>query len=254
MERDFYAELAADYDRMIRWERRLSVERPQFDALVRRFHVQTVLDASCGSGHHLVLLASLGLDVEGADASPAMVELAKETTRAAGLAFDDKIHCTTWQQLASSVPRTFDAVLCIGNSLPYVMNPGLMRESVRGLWSRVNPAGILIIQYKNFGKLVASRERFLPLSWVNKPNETVAVRLYDYHADHIGFNVILLDRIGEEWTLRHHETTLHPYAPEEVAAAIRNEGAEVSLHGSLGLEPFNPEESGDVVLLAKRPK
>lgn len=250
MPKDFYADLAADYDRMIRWERRLQVERPQFEALIERFGIRSVLDASCGSGHHLVLLASMGMEVEGSDASAAMVELARETTRKAGLDLSEKIRCIFWSNLPGDLPCTFDAVLCIGNSLPYVMNPKHMAESVRGLWSRVGPGGVLVIQYKNFEKLIAARERFLPLSWMHEPHESVAIRMYDYLPDHIDFNVLLLDRTDGEWTLRHHATQLMPYSPPEVVEVLERAGASTSLHGSLGLDPFDPAESDDVVILA----
>lgn len=263
MTTDFYADVAADYDRMIRWERRLTVERPQFEALVKRHGIRSALDASCGSGHHLVLLASMGVAVEGSDASAAMIALARETVRKAGLSLDDSLHSLRWDELPAAIPRRFDAVFCIGNSLPYVMDPDDMAASVRGLWSRVADRGILATQYKNFEKLIASRERFLPLSSARyassgeggadpTPRETVALRMYDYHPDRIDFNVVLLDKRGDDWTMRHHVTPLRPYKPGEVAGVLEAEGASVSLHGSLGLEPFVAAESGDVVILAAR--
>ncbi len=252
MKNDFYKDIAADYDRMIRWERRLSVERPWFEALLDRFHLRSVLDASCGSGHHVVLLDSMGVETMGTDASCSMLALARETLGTAGLNPDERLRCAAWQELPRVVPETFDGVLCIGNSLPYVLNTELMRESLKGLWSRVKPGGILLIQYKNFEKLIATRQRLLPISFTPPPEERIALRVYEYQSEHVLFNVFLLDKTDGEWSVRHHATPLKPYRPEEVAEPLREFGAEVSLHGSLGLDPFVVEESEDVVVLARK--
>ncbi|NYD35235.1 class I SAM-dependent methyltransferase [Actinomycetospora corticicola] len=47
--------------------------------------VGPVLDLGCGAGEHTILLARLGYEVLGADASPAAVELARARARAAGV-------------------------------------------------------------------------------------------------------------------------------------------------------------------------
>ena len=78
MSQDFYEEIAPIYDRMIRWERRLKLEEPLFQGIWNSCQARSVLDASCGSGRHLVLFARQGLEVTGADASAAMLRLARE--------------------------------------------------------------------------------------------------------------------------------------------------------------------------------
>ena len=252
MARDFYAELAADYDRMIRWEGRLKNERPLFETIWERYGVRSVLDASCGTGHHLVLFASMGLAVTGTDASEDMIHLARKTTEKAGLFMEDAIFHSAWADLTDKLPHVFDAVLCIGNSLPYVMGEEELQRSLSGLWSRVRKSGILLIQFKNFEKLYRNRQRMLPLVSRDEPHQSVALRIYDYYRDHIDFNVILLDREADEWKVRHHVTPLKPYRSDEIASPLEEMGATVSIHGSLGLEPFDPVVSDDLVVLAQR--
>ena len=252
MAEDFYAELSADYDRMIRWERRLVRERPLFEVLWRRFHVNSVLDASCGTGHHLVLFRQMGLAVFGTDASHAMVKLARKTLEKAERARECTVLRSHWDKLPEVVERTFDAVLCIGNSLPYVTETEALHDSLRGLWSRVGEKGILLLQFKNFWKLRKENQRFLPLSWDPENPDSVAIRLYDYGEDRIDFNVILLDRKREGWTMRHQVAPLRPYGAGDVTPLLARLGAQVSAHGSLGLEDFDPDSSEDIVLLARR--
>ncbi|MEI7635399.1 MAG: class I SAM-dependent methyltransferase [bacterium] len=247
---DFYVGLAADYDRMILWERRLKTERPWFDGLWSRFGTRSVLDASCGTGHHLVMFAGMGLDVWGSDASGEMIRLARQTARSAGLHMDERIcHCD-WNDLTKTMPRLFDAVLCIGNSLPYVIEHEMLAASLAGMWSRVADGGFLLLQFKNYLKLYSTRQRFLPLSSSSEPYESVALRMCEYHPDMVDFHVILLDKRGGGWSLRHQSTPLKPYTPEDIAPLLHSLGAQTALHGALSLAPFDPGVSEDIVMLA----
>lgn len=252
---DFFdQELAVYYDRMIRWEKRLAFERPLFDALWKRYKTQSVLDAACGSGMHLQLFIEQGLDAMGSDGSAGMIELARH--RLANLSNPPEVLLSTWSELPRKFDRRFNAVLCLGNSLPYVTDEKMLSDSLAGLWSRVSPGGFLLIQYKNFEMLRARGERFLPLSNHRDPAgpETVSVRQYDWLDGAVDFNVIIVERadVNSEWRMRHWTTRLATWPPETVTAHLERLGARVKLCGSLGLEPFNPSSSDDVVILAQK--
>lgn len=250
MGENFYDDIALDYDRIIGWERRLGTERPWFENLWKRFHTRSVLDAACGTGRHLSVFAEMGLDVMGSDVSPVMTTQAMKHVREAGLSV--QVSVSSWAELPRKIGRTFDAVLCIGNSLPYVTDRRTLEESLRGLWSRVSPGGILIIQMKNFHKLRREGTRFLPIVSTNQPHETVALRIYDYHTDRIDFNVILLDKIAGEWQDRHQATPLRPYEAKDLVPFLSGLGAGVSIYGSLALDDFADQQSPDFVILAER--
>jgi glycine/sarcosine N-methyltransferase len=253
MDTSFYQQLAADYDRVIPWEKRLKSERPWFEALWQRFGVRRVLDASCGTGRHLVLFAQMGLEVSGADASPEMVALARQNVAESGFDFADRIYAVHWSRLSEEVPGTFGAVLCVGNSLPYVTDLDELRRSLAGLWSKVAPDGILLVQFKNFPRLQLARQRFLPISSSSPPDETIALRMYDYHPDKIDFNVILLRREPNGgWGMRHQVTPLRPYRADEIRSELTQLGASTDLYGSLSLQEFDPDSSEDVVLVCRR--
>ena len=261
MERDFYADIASIYDRMIRWDKRLKVEEPLFAALWRRTGARSVLDASCGSGRHLLLFARQGLRATGADASPAMLELAREQLAALPEPQRPPLIQSTWADLPSTLgAERFDAVLCLGNSIPYVTDPQALSASLGGLASRVAPGGVLLIQFKNFARMRARGERYLPVSNVLDPAtgaEFVGVRQYEWREATVDFNVILLRREradpAAQWTLRHWSTPLATYRARDVAAPLEALGAQVRLYGSLALEPYDEWTSEDVVLWAATP-
>jgi SAM-dependent methyltransferase len=247
----FYDDLAGDYDRLIRWENRLRTERPWFDSMWRRLGVRSVLDASCGTGHHLVLFREQGLQAVGADASQEMLSAARRNLEEAGIRPDGMLVHSSWADLAARVPRQFDAVLCIGNSLPYVLDPDAFHASLRGIWSRVAPGGAAVVQFRNFAKAMLAGQRFLPLMATMEPVETIGIRMYDFHPHHIDFNVIMVEKADGQWRMRHRVTPLKPYTPEEVESVFRALGGKAEVYGNLGLEPFDRAQSDDAVVVAR---
>lgn len=245
----FYDSLASDYDRIIRWAPRLAAEKPWFEVLWRRHGVRSVLDAACGTGRHLAMFLGDGMDAVGSDASPEMVARAAEVLREAGHDPEGRLFVCPWSALEQTVPRRFDAVLCIGNSLPYVVDLDACHVSLRAMWSRMNPDGVVVVQFKNFEKLCAEKQRFLPLQVTQDPVETLAVRMYDHHPGMIDFNVLLLERHPEGWRLRHRVTPLRPYHAEEIVAFFRAMGGEAEVYGSLSLTPYERLVSDDVVVI-----
>ena len=259
MSGDFYAEIAPIYDRMIRWPRRLALEEPLFAAIWRRSGARSVLDAACGSGRHLVLFAGQGLTVSGADASGAMLALAREQADTLPEPRRPRLVHSAWAELPDKISETFDAVLCLGNSLPYVTEPGALHDSLRGLWSRVAPGGFLLIQFRNFARMRVRGECFLPLSSLVDPRggaEYVSVRQYEWHERTVDFNVIMLSNERRSpdspWTLNHWTTPLATYRVSDVSDPLVSLGARTELYGSLGLEPYDETNSEDVVIWAQR--
>ena len=72
-----FDDFADAYEAMIDWPKRLAHEEPFYRRLFDRLRAGSVLDAACGTGQHAAMFHSWGLQVEGADVSPVMIERAK---------------------------------------------------------------------------------------------------------------------------------------------------------------------------------
>lgn len=97
---------------------------------------RTLLDVACGTAAHLVHLQRW-YAVEGADISPAMLEVAKRRLPGAPL------HLADMQRL--DLGRTFDAVTCLFSSIGYVTDPSELRSTIGRLAAHVAPGGVLIV-------------------------------------------------------------------------------------------------------------
>nr|MCU0510357.1 class I SAM-dependent methyltransferase [Anaerolineae bacterium] len=129
---DFYDALAPMFDVMTDWNARLAAEGPFLKAMLEEAGARSVLDAACGSGGHALALAQWGYEVAGADVSPVMVDMARRKAAEAGLdapfavtdlaGLSELAAGRTDDDSALGVARLapYDAVLCLGNSLPHL--------------------------------------------------------------------------------------------------------------------------------------
>lgn len=246
-----YDALAADYDRFVDWKGRLAHELPFFVRLFQEHGVQRVLDAACGTGHHAIALARQGYAVVGADLSQAMVERARANAAAAGVdvAFD-----VAGLGELSTLGETFDAVLCLGNSLPHLLTAHAVADALADFAAVLQPGGLLVIQNRNFDLVWAERERFMPpQSHRADDGEWLFIRFYDFHEETVTFHMVRLRRPGDSWTQDVESTELRPIFRNDLAAALAAAGfGDVEFYGSYGGSAFDPAQSGDLIAVARK--
>lgn len=241
-----------DYDRFIRWERRLAHELPFIEEQLAAVGARRVLDVACGTGKHAIALAQRGYQVTGADLSAGMIERARGNAADAGC--DVQFIAAGFGQLEAQVEGSFDALLCLGNSLPHVLTQEELHGTLADFASVLRPGGLLFIQTRNFDRVLASEERWMaPLSHREGEREWVFLRLYDFNADGpLSFHVITLAREGGgAWTQQVESTQLRPWRQADLLPVIAGTGfAEVRLYGDMTGSAFDPLKSGNLVVIA----
>ncbi|MBO1307431.1 class I SAM-dependent methyltransferase [Enterococcus sp. 669A] len=112
---DLYQQFAYDYDEFGSIESYLGDEAAFFDQLFKEHDVETVLDCACGTGQHLFMLAQLGYQVQGSDFSQSMLEVAAKNLQEQGLSVP--LRQCDFRRLEEQFEETFDAIVCLTNSL-----------------------------------------------------------------------------------------------------------------------------------------
>ncbi len=247
----FYDALASDYDRFVNWEGRLAHELPFLERLFADHDVRRVLDAACGTGHHAIALAKRGYQMVGADLSAAMVEQARRNAAVAGA--EVRFAVAGFGGLAA-IGETFDAVLCLGNSLPHLLTEKALAEALADFATVLHPGGLVVIQNRNFDRVWRQRERFMgPQSCHEGEREWVFVRFYDFHEATVTFNMIRLRRDGETWIQDVEATELRPIFRAELADALQTAGFfQAAFHGSYDGSTFDPANSSDLIAVAQK--
>jgi len=246
-----YDALGEAYDLLISWESRLAREAPFFRELFAGAEVRRVLDAACGTGRHAALFSEWGLEVIGADPSAEMVRVASANASAHGARFVQ----AGFGELAAKVGDGFDAVVCLGNSLPYVLTRDGLLEALRDLRETLRPGGILVLHGNNYDRIIGRGERFMPLATAAKDGrEYLFLRFFDFEGETLGFNVVMLIKDAGGWQMRVDSTRHRALLSEELFRLISTSGLElVAIHGSFAKEPYEPMDSDVLIVIARRP-
>ena len=260
---DFYDALAPMFDVMTDWDARLASEGPFLRGQLEAAGARRVLDAACGSGGHVLWLAQQGYQAAGEDASPVMIALAQQKAAALGLDVAFAVADLTPQPTSPAglgVGSEFDAVLCLGNSLPHLLTQADLTAALAGMARRLRPGGLLILQNLNYDLRWQKQPRWFMAQGGELAGQPVLVWRfadYDVPAGRILFHIALFRQGGKEWGVEVHTTPQRPLFRADLLAALAEAGfAEVETFGRMALpvEPFAAERSGDLVVVARRPR
>jgi SAM-dependent methyltransferase len=250
---EFYDRLAEFFDVMTDWQSRLVVELPFLEQIFARHCVQTVLDCACGTGGHAIALAQRGYCVTGSDISAQMIARAQTNAERAGLAIPFAV--ARFQDLYSTINAQFDAVLCLGNSLPHVLTDAAALESLLNMRVCLRSGGTLILHNLNYDKRWKERPRWFTVNaGTLEDREALVWRFADYDetAGLIAFNIALFTKNESgAWSVDVQSTLQHPYRQSEIELLLRRAGfREIAFYGNLQGVPFDVEQSADVVAVA----
>lgn len=249
-----YDTFSTDYDRFVNWPGRLAVEMPFLNKQLQAASVKRVLDSACGTGMHAIALAQHGFEATGADLSAGMVERARENAQKAGVKI--QFEQAGFGKLASAFGTgTFDAVLCLGNSLPHVLSPDGLSNALADFADCLKPGGLVLIQNRNFDAVMEQRARWMEPQAAREGNsEWLFLRFYDFEPDGLlTFNVATLHRDKENtWTQSIRTAQLRPWLAHEIHAGLKAAGFEApSFFGDMTGAPFDASASGNLVACAR---
>jgi SAM-dependent methyltransferase len=256
-----YDAFSADYDRFVNWPARLAAELPFIEGQLKAVASQShrplqILDTACGTGMHAIALAQRGYAAAGADLSAGMIQRARANAAAAGAPL--RFEVAGFGELAQVFGQgAFDALLCLGNSLPHLLAPADLAAALDDFAACLRPGGLLLIQNRNFDAVLAHRERRMePQAHREGEAEWLFLRFYDFDPDGLlTFNVITLRR-GEAgaWAQQLTTTRLRPLRQADLLVALGRAGfVDLACYGDMAGAPFDPATSGNLVVAAQLP-
>jgi glycine/sarcosine N-methyltransferase len=273
-----YDALSDDYDRFVNWENRLACEVPFIEQALREADAHRVLDVACGTGRHAIELARRGYKVVGADLSVPMIERARENAAALRQVHPERSRraqdpaagvevlfvVAGFGELAEKLALSqvegmsgpFDAVLCLGNSLPHALSAEDLGQALADFAAVLRPGGLLLIQNRNFDAVLARRERFMgPEAHCEGDREWLFVRFYDFHpGGTITFNMVVLRRDAEgQWSQQVEATELRPIISSGLIASLTAAAfTDIVCYGDMQGVPFDRDHSPNLVVTARR--
>ncbi|MDY6874758.1 MAG: methyltransferase domain-containing protein [Chloroflexota bacterium] len=251
-----YEDFSSDYDRFVNWPGRLAVELPFIEHQLLMGGAHRVLDAACGTGMHTIALAQRGYVAVGADLSAGMIERARANAITAGIPVQFEV--SGFGELSAQFGTGFDALLCLGNSLPHLLTSKDLAVTLADFAACLRPDGLLLIQNRNFDAVLAHRQRWMELQTHREGDaEWLFLRFYDFEPDGtLTFNLMTLRREGvNKWSQHVAATRLWPLRQEELTTALVQTGfGDIVRYGDLSGAPFDSESSGNLVVTARQTK
>ncbi len=215
----FYDSVSEYYDEMTGFQKRFDSERKNFQNIIQKFKIKFALDAGCGTGFHSLLLSELGVSLTAADVSSRMIKLldkhAGERNKKIKTIQSDFI------SLPIYIKTKFDAVFCLGNSMPHLSDKKNFNATLKSFFSILKPGGVLIIQQLNYNKILKKKERIISIKETDK---NLFIRFYDFEKKLINFNILKVEK--ELNTFKHslQTITLHPWLKSDYDIFLKNTG------------------------------
>lgn len=250
-----YDSFSDTYDHFVNWTQRLAYEMAFIQRQLATVGARSVLDAACGTGRHAIALAQAGYEVTGADLSSGMIERARQNAAAMAVS-QVRFVVAGFGQLRKIINRSYNVVLCLGNSLPHVLSDEELHATLADFAAVLVPGGLLLIQNRNFDAVMRTRTRWMTPQWYRQEGkEQLFIRFYDFNADGtLTFNVLMLERKDDEaWSQRAEATRLRPWLSDELHRALEEDGfTNCTFFGDMAGSPFDVANSGDLVVVAYR--
>ncbi len=239
------------YDRSINWSARIAREVPVLTDVFGPPGAGRILDAGCGTARQVCALAKLGYHVVGADASAEMIDEARRVV--VGLSEHVELVVTPYAALYEHLRGGFDGAYCLGNALAAAGAQEEVARAITQLSRCIRPSGRFFVQVLNFAPLRSEQPCVRgPRVASVAGRDYVSCRQFHFFDDYAQVTNITVWQ-DDGWHKRAHSGRLYPVGLEELRGWFRDSNLRIDdVWGSYGREPFDPECSPDLIVVATR--
>ncbi|MCU0285032.1 MAG: class I SAM-dependent methyltransferase [Acidobacteria bacterium] len=207
-----------------------------------------ILDAGCAAGQLAVVLAGEGHKVTGIDLDAGLIQAAKQEAGSHGLEINFAV--MNMMDIDAHFPsHSFDAVLCLGNTLVHLQSPAEIAEFMQKVYRVLKKEGVFIIQIVNYDHVLAKGITELPVI------DTEHVRFerhYIYDKDKHKMHFQTRFTVKKDMTYFEDEVSLYPLVQSELDSLIKKTFNEVSYYGDFAAKAYTIDSPALIAAARKR--
>jgi len=207
-----------------------------------------LLDLACGTGTLTRLLAQRGYQMTGVDIAPAMLEAARTQTQAQGLS----IPFVQQDAAELNLPgQLFDGVICLFDSLNYILDPARLRQAFTRVFAHLQPGGSFIFDVNTeyalaegmFNQSCSRKDEPLHYRWRSRYNPQTQICTVNMH-----FSYDAGTGQRQPFQEVHRQRAYHK---DDLVEWLRAAGfADVAVYGAYGIE--RPKKRSDRLFFVAR--
>lgn len=238
-----YDELAAHYDQIFEdWESSIARQATALAGILEREcgdrRPIRVLDCACGIGTQSLGLAMKGFDVTGCDISIGAVQRAHSEASKRGLSVPFLV--ANMVQLSAIPKSSFDAVICIDNSLPHLQTDEDLLQAAQQAYGKLRLGGSFIGSIRDYDRLVVERPTTQGPSFYsdNGGRRRIVFQIWDWLDERrYRFHLYITRNTESEWQTFHFTSTYRAVLRSELQHILEQAGF-------INIRWMSPSDSG----------
>ena len=224
-----YDELAAHYDQIFEnWEASIARQGAVLGGILQQEcgdrRPIRVLDCACGIGTQSLALAMTGFDVEGCDISSGAVRRARSEALKRGLSVPfsvaDMLHLTAIGR------SSFDAVICIDNSLPHLESNEQLLQVAQQAHGKLRAGGSFIGSIRDYDRFVVERPTAQgPSFYSDNGRKRIVFQIWDWLDERrYRFHLYITRSTESAWETFHFTSTYRAVLRSELTDVLGQAG------------------------------
>jgi glycine/sarcosine N-methyltransferase len=247
-----YDELAAHYDQIFEnWEASIARQATVLAGILDREcgdrRPIRVLDCACGIGTQSLGLAMKGFDVTGCDISVGAVQRARSEASKRELSVPFSV--ANMVQLSAIPKSSFDAVICIDNSLPDLQTDEDLLQAAQQAYGKLRPGGSFIGSIRDYDRLVVERPTTQgPSFYSDDGSRHIVFQIWDWLDERrYRFHLYITRNTQSAWQTFHFTSTYRAVLRSELQRILEEAGF-------INIRWLSPSDSGfyQLIFIANR--
>ena len=224
-----YDELAAYYDQIFEnWEASITQQAKVLGSIIHRESGDRrpiqVLDCACGIGTQSLGLAMEGFDVTGCDVSYGAIQRARSEASKRGLSIPFSV--ANMMQLSAIPDSSFDAVICIDNSLPHLETDEQLLQAAQQAYGKLRPGSSFIGSIRDYDRFVVERPKVQgPSFYSDNGRRRIVFQIWDWANERrYRFHLYITRSTESAWQTQHFTSTYRAVLRSELRHILEQAG------------------------------